>query len=61
MLKDMPPVVPALSWRDGFLVWTLAVAFGIIGGIVAGIYFIGYHFRGATRTLRSSTTLDKDT
>ena len=61
MLKAVPPVVPALSLRDGVLVWTLAIAFGIVGGIVAGIFFVGYHFRAATRALRSSTTLDKDT
>ena len=60
MLKDMPPPLPALSWRDGFLIWTLAVAFGIIGGIVAGFYFIGYHFSAATKALRSSTRRDKD-
>jgi len=50
----MSPAVPALSARDGFLVWTLAIAFGIIGGIVTGIYFIGYQFRAATGVLRST-------
>jgi len=54
VLKDMSPAVPALSARDGFLVWTLAIAFGIIGGIVTGIYFIGYQFRAATGVLRST-------
>jgi hypothetical protein len=50
----MSPVVPALNLREGLLIWTLAIAFGIIGGIVASIYFIGYHFRAATRALRST-------
>jgi len=59
-LKDLPPVVPALGLRDGVLVWTLAIAFGIIGGIVTSIFFVGYHFRAATSALRSSTALDKD-
>ena len=50
MLKDQPPVVPAL-----------AIAFGIVGGIVAGIFFVRYHFYEATSALRSSAALDKDT
>ena len=54
MLKDMSPVEPALNLREGLLIWTLAIAFGIIGGVVAGLYFIGYHFRAATRALRST-------
>ena len=61
MLKDQPRVVPALSLRDGVLVWTLAIAFGIVGGIVAGIFFVRYHFYEATSALRSSAALDKDT
>jgi len=61
VLKDLPPAVPALSVRDGVLVWTLAIAFGIIGGIVAGLFFIGYHFRAVTRGLRSSSVPDRDT
>ena len=61
MLKDPPPVVPELSLRDGVLVWVLAIAFGIVGGIVAGIFFVGYHVRAATSGLRTSTTPDKDT
>jgi hypothetical protein len=61
VLKDPPPVVPAPSLRDGVLVWILAIAFGIVGGIVAGIFFVGYHVRAATRGLRTSTTPDKDT
>ena len=60
MLKDMPPPLPALSWRDGFLILSLAVAFGIIGGIVASFYFIGYHFRAATEALRWSRRRDID-
>jgi 7-keto-8-aminopelargonate synthetase-like enzyme len=59
--KDPPPVGPALSLRDDVLVWTLAIAFGIVGGIVAGSFFVGYHFRSVTRGFRSSTTLDKET
>ena len=61
MLKDLPPVVPALSLRDGVLVWILAIAFGIIGAIVAGLYFVGYHVRTVTKGLRSSTVPDRDT
>jgi hypothetical protein len=59
-LKDIPPSLSALSWRDGFLIWSLAVAFGIIGGIVAGFYFIGYHLCAATKALRWSTGRDKN-
>jgi hypothetical protein len=53
-LKDIAPSLSALSWRDGFLIWSLAVAFGIIGGIVAGFHFIGYHLCAATKALRWS-------
>src|SRR5688500_5836813 len=61
VLKESSPVVPALSLRDGFLVWVVAIAFGIIGGIVAGLFFVGYHVRAAASALRSSDAVGKGT
>jgi hypothetical protein len=41
--------------RDSFLVWAVAIAFGLVGGIVAGIFFVGYHLRAAAGALRAVT------
>ena len=59
MPNEISPVVPTLSLRDGFLVWILAIAFGIIGSLVAAIFFVGYHVRAAGAALRTSTGADK--
>ena len=62
MLKEFPPVVPALSLRDGLLVWIVAIAFGIIGSLVAGLFFVGYHMRAGVAALwRATTGSDKAT
>ena len=53
MLKELPPVMPDLSLRDGLLVWAVAIAFGLVSGIVAGIFFVGYHVRAAAAALLS--------
>ena len=55
VLKELPPVMPALSLRDGLLVWAVAISFGLVGGIVAGIFFVGYHLRAAAGAVRAVT------
>ena len=61
MLKEFPPVTPALSLRDGLLVWVVAIAFGLIGGLVATIFFVGYHLRAGVTALFLSTRAGKGT
>jgi hypothetical protein len=61
VLKEFPPVAPTLSLRDDLLVWVVAIAFGLIGGLVAGIFFVGYHLRAGVAAVFRSTGAGKGT